>query len=75
MTVQTMTTKAQQTMSEYAGETLEVEVTPTVIYAFGSELACLRVFAKYNSNGSHANEKARVGYSRDRDSWYVSLDL
>lgn len=59
----------------YAQEKLTVELLGDTYYAFGSELACLRLFAKYNTNGASHNPKARVGYSQPKGSWYFSLDV
>jgi len=62
-------------MKEYAGgEDVKIEHITSCIYAFGSELACLRIFAKYNANGAVHNKNARVGYSENQTSWYFVLE-
>ena len=45
-----------------------------VIYCYASELATLRLFAKYNNNGKSHNKKAMVGIDRN-GSHYFSLNL
>jgi hypothetical protein len=67
--------RAQTMLREYAGgEPVTVEIIAPMLYAFGSELACLRIFAKYNANGSVHNKHVRVGYSPNMESWYASVD-
>lgn len=62
--------------SNYAkSESLTVEQVGACVYVFGSELSCLRIFAKYNSNGAVHNKSVRVGFSSNRDSFYFSLEL
>jgi hypothetical protein len=61
--------------SDYAAEPVTVEQITSVLYGFGSELACLRIFAQYQSNGAYHNPRARVGYSENRASWYFSLEM
>ena len=53
-----------------AGESLEVEQVSGALYAFGSELATLRLLAKYRSI-----DAANVGYSASLDTHYFILDL
>lgn len=62
-------------MSEIAGESVTVEKVTTNLYVHGSELACLRIFAKYNANGAAPNPKARVGYSKNLGTHYFSLEM
>jgi hypothetical protein len=73
------TAQAQRTeamMKEYAqGESVKIEEIGGTLYVFGSELATLRIFAKYLANGSVQNPKARVGYSQNLQSNYFSLDM
>jgi hypothetical protein len=60
---------------EYAGgEDVTVEKIISTMYVFGSELACLRIFAKYNSNGRIHNPKIRKGYSEPRETHFISLE-
>ena len=62
-------------MTEFAGgEPVTCEHIAGTLYAFGSELAVLRIFAKYNSNGAHHNPNARVIFSENRQSWAFSLE-
>jgi hypothetical protein len=51
-----------------SGEWMEVESIKGIHYGYGSELACLRLFHKYNS------PKVRVGYNKNLNSWFFSLD-
>jgi hypothetical protein len=62
------------TMKEFAGEDMTIELITSCLYAFGSELACLRIFAKYNANGATFNQNVRVGYSKNLETWYFALD-
>jgi len=69
--------RTEAMMKEFAkGEAVTVDFScPGILYVFGSELATLRIFAKYNSNGAHFNSKVRTGYSVNLKSFYISLDL
>lgn len=73
------TAQAQRTaamMKEYAkGEEVTIEKIKSILYVFGSELATLRIFAKYQSNGAVHNPKARVGYSENLKRHYFSIDM
>lgn len=61
-------------MKDYAKEDVTIEeIGGTNLYVFGSELATLRIFAKYQANGATCNPKARVGYSKNMQSYYFSL--
>lgn len=57
-----------------SGEDVKVERISSAYYGFGSEMACHRLFAKYQSNGSYHNPKARIGYSVNRESWFFCLE-
>lgn len=59
---------------DIAKETVTVEKSKGAYYVFGSELACLRIFAKYQANGAVHNPKARVGYSPTFKTWYFFLE-
>ncbi len=59
---------------QMAGEPVEAENVKGTIYVFGSELATLRIFAKYQANGSVHNPKARVGHSANLGKFYFALD-
>lgn len=61
-------------MREIAQEEVTIEGVRDCIYTYGSELACLRIFAKYNTNGAYPNRNARVGYSENLKTWYFCLE-
>lgn len=54
------------------GETVTVEQVNGVLYAFGSELACLRLFRVFSDNPS-PDRKPYCEYSANRQSWVFSL--
>ena len=54
----------------HSKEPLKVEDIGGTFYAFGSELACLRLAYKYRYG---ANEKIKAEYSSNLKSWYFSL--
>lgn len=54
-------------------EVLKVEYIKGVYFAFGSELACLRLHYKYNL-GKH-NPKAEAMYSIPKSSWFFCLEV
>jgi hypothetical protein len=63
-------------LSKVAQERIRtIEEIDGVMYVFGSELGCLRIFAHHNANGAVPNPKARIGYSANLVSWYFSLNL
>lgn len=72
--------RVQRMMQEYASggsandEPVRVEQITASLYVFGSELACLRIFAKYNARGAAHCPKARVGYSTNMLSWFFVLE-
>jgi len=59
----------------FAGEPVTLETIKGVLYAFASELGCLRIFANYNANGSAYNQNVRVGFSENLGTWFVSIEL
>lgn len=67
--------RTQKMMTEYAGEPVSLAQVASALYVFGSELACLRIFAKYQTNGAYHNPNARVGFSKNRNTWYFSLEM
>lgn len=68
--------RTRKMMTEYAGgKPVTCEQINSTLYVFGSELAVLRIFAKYNTNGAYLNPKARVLFSENRNSWAFSLEL
>ncbi len=50
---------------------ISVEEIGGGIYAFGSELACLRLWKKYR----RAGERAKAGFSENKKSWYFRLEV
>ena len=56
-------------------EPMAIQQISGALYAFGSELAALRVFAKYNANGAVHNPKCRVGYSENMKMHFFVLEL
>ena len=57
-------------LNDYAGEAVVVETINDTVYAYGSELATLRILMKYRTV-----EHARQGYSVNLKTHYFSLDL
>ena len=55
-----------------AGETVTVEYTEGVFYAFGSEFACLRLFYYYNK--ITRNTRTDANRSLNLDTWYFRLE-
>ena len=51
--------------SDYAGEPVKIDATyiGAPVYAFGSELACLRIYRKMLGHG-------KVAYSENMQTWY-----
>lgn len=66
--------KTEKMMSEIAKESVTVENICGCIYVYGSELAVLRIFAKYQANGKQPNSKALVGYSDNKQTHYFVLE-
>ena len=54
-------------------EPLKVEQLSGAIYAYGSELACLRLFYKYNKDGH--NPRTRADYSANRKTWFFRMEV
>ena len=67
--------RLKRTFERMAGEKITLDQTPSSIYAYGSELACLRIFAKYQANGASHNPNVRVGKSVNLNAWYCSINL
>lgn len=65
---QTKIDLVQAEWSELAKEPIRVEHIGGTLYAFGSELATLRIYHKFRGKG-------RVAYSENCQSWYYSKDL
>jgi len=62
--------RAKTEFDKHAKETLEVRDIGGAIYAFGSELACLRLFYVYRNSGDRANS----GFSDNLKTWYFRLE-
>ena len=68
MTTDTIT-RTERDWNRVAQEVLQIEeVGGTIIYGFGSELACLRLLRYYRDS-----KNFRVGFSEARQSWFCSL--
>lgn len=61
--------KAKREFESHAKEQMSVDNIGGALYAFGSELACLRLFHKYRFN-----DDAYVGYSENLQSWFFRLE-
>jgi len=68
--VQNQIGRVTDDLQRIAGEELNVQVHGDAIFAFGSELACLRLEHKYNNR-----PKCRAAYSENRKSWYFIINL
>ena len=51
-------------------EKIDIEEIKGVLYAFGSELACLRLLYYY-----YFSKNTRANYSKPRKSWFFCLEL
>jgi len=51
-------------------EDVEIEQISGAIYAFGSELACLRLLNYY-----YMNPRTKAAWSSNRNTWYFRLEL
>ena len=59
--------RATKEWSEIAGEPLEIQEVGGALYAFGSELACLRL--------EHKMRIGRANYSLTRLSWFYEFEV
>ena len=55
--------------SDIAGETIEIKIYENDIYAFGSELACLRLYYKFRNCEV---DKIKVAFNKSIGSWFFS---
>ncbi len=62
--------RAKAEFEKHAKETLELKELGGAIYAFGSELACLRLFYVYRN----CDDRAASGFSENLKSWYFRLE-
>jgi len=62
--------KAKKEFEKHAKETLTVEDISDTLYAFGSELACLRLAQVYR----YCGDRAAMGFSKNLNTWYFRLE-
>ena len=56
--------------SDIAGETIEIKIYENDIYAYGSELACLRLYYKFR----HCEvDKIKVAFSKTLNCFYFAM--
>lgn len=63
--------KIKPMWEKHAKEMLELKLIGGTIYAFGSELACLRLDKTYRSHGT----KVASGFSENLDTWYFRMEF
>ena len=61
---------AKSEFEKHAKELLEVKQLGGAIYAFGTELACLRLSHAYRNCG----DRAASGFSENLKTWYFRLE-
>lgn len=62
--------RAKAEFEKHSKEPLEVENLGGALYAFGSELACLRLFYKYR----HCGDRVETGFSANLNTWFFCLE-
>jgi hypothetical protein len=62
--------RAKTEFENHTKETLDVQSLGGALYAFGSELACLRLAKAYR----HCGERADYGFSQNLKTWYFRLE-
>ena len=62
--------KAKIEFENHAREELTIEEIAGAVYAFGSELACLRLMHKYR----YCGDRAHTAYSENIGSWFFRLE-
>lgn len=65
--------RAKAEFEKHSKESMEVINNYGTFYAFGSELACLRLFLAYNKVAR--NGLTRIGFNDERKSFYFSLEV
>lgn len=65
--------RVSREFSRLAKEEIPVEILSGAAYGQGSELACLRLFHKYNS--MQRNKRTEIFYSDRYDSWVSRLEI
>lgn len=68
---QAQTQRVRDEFTRRASEPVTVEEIGGTFYAFGSELATLRLLKAYR----HCGERADAGYSDNRESFYFRLEF
>jgi hypothetical protein len=66
--------KIKKDWEKITKESIDVEKIKKTIYAFGSELATLRLLSKYTAKGQISNKKINVGYSSNLKKYFFSLE-
>ena len=61
--------KHKKEWSILAGESVEIRIYENDIYAFGSELACLKLYYKFRNCEV---DKIKVDFSKQLGSWFFS---
>jgi len=75
MKEQELIKRTREAWSEYAGEKINIHLPNhdmSVIYAVGSELACLRLYKRFNTIENI--EKIEVNYSENLETWFFKLE-
>lgn len=54
-----------------AGESIQVEKINGAFYAYGSEIACLRLANKFR----HCGERAHADFSKNLNTWFFRLEI
>ena len=62
--------RAKNEFERHAKEVLSVEEIGGTLYAFGSELACLRLLNAYRDCG----DAVKTAYSENQNSWFFRLE-
>lgn len=62
--------RAKVDLERIAKEVLELDQIGGAIYAFGSELACLRLFYQYR----YCGDRVATGFSENLKTWYFRLE-
>jgi hypothetical protein len=62
--------RAKNEFERHAKEVLSVEEIGGTLYAFGSELACLRLLNAYR----YCGDAVKTAYSENQNSWFFRLE-
>jgi hypothetical protein len=66
---ETQQKRAEQEWSAISGEPVKVEQIGGTLYAYGSELACLRLEHKFGTC-----PRIKAGYSTNLETWYFRVE-